>query len=83
MKDPGCPGCCLMGIEMVRLITQLNLLVIVTVCVKRFERLGWRISRIWSTDWFSNPDDNLSDFIRKLLSLKHWLQTLLYLPMNM
>ena len=24
------------------------------------ERLGWRFHRIWSTDWFSNPDGELS-----------------------
>ncbi len=34
------------------------------------ERLGWRISRIWSTDWFSNPDEVLSPIIRQLHELK-------------
>ncbi|PHM60604.1 hypothetical protein Xsto_03833 [Xenorhabdus stockiae] len=34
------------------------------------ERLGWKIRRIWSTDWFSNPDEVLSPIIRELNQLK-------------
>lgn len=33
-------------------------------------RLGWRVHRIWSTDWFSNPQDELESIIRELHSLK-------------
>ena len=34
------------------------------------ERLGWRILRIWSTDWFKNPHAELQPIIRELNSLK-------------
>lgn len=34
------------------------------------EGLGWRIRRIWSTDWFSNPDEVLSPILRELHQLK-------------
>ena len=34
------------------------------------ERLGWRILRIWSTDWFKNPHAELRPIIRELNSLK-------------
>ena len=34
------------------------------------ERLGWRIRRIWSTDWFRNPSAELQPIIRELHALK-------------
>lgn len=34
------------------------------------ERLGWRIRRIWSTDWFKNPKGELAPIIRELHDLK-------------
>ena len=34
------------------------------------ERLGWRIRRIWSTDWFKNSYGELSPIIRELHQLK-------------
>lgn len=34
------------------------------------EGLGWRIRRIWSTDWFSNPEEILEPIIRELHQLK-------------
>jgi superfamily I DNA and/or RNA helicase len=34
------------------------------------ERLGWRLRRIWSTDWFKNPHAELQPIIRELDSLK-------------
>jgi hypothetical protein len=34
------------------------------------ERLGWRIRRIWSTDWFRNPQGELTPIIRELHELK-------------
>jgi len=34
------------------------------------ERLGWRIRRIWSTDWFKNPHAELQPIIRELNALK-------------
>ncbi len=34
------------------------------------ERLGWKIRRIWSTDWFKNPKGELAPIIRELHELK-------------
>ena len=34
------------------------------------ERLGWRIRRIWSTDWFKNPHAELQPIIRELNALQ-------------
>ncbi|MCZ6873151.1 MAG: hypothetical protein O7G88_06420 [bacterium] len=34
------------------------------------ERLGWRIRRIWSTDWFKNPHAELQPVIRELNAQK-------------
>ena len=34
------------------------------------ERLGWQIRRIWSTDWFRNPDAELRPIIRELHAFK-------------
>jgi superfamily I DNA and/or RNA helicase/very-short-patch-repair endonuclease len=33
------------------------------------ENLGWKIYRIWSTDWFSNPDSEIEKCIEHLKSL--------------
>ncbi len=72
VKDPGQPGRYLMGIECdgatyhsaksARDRDRLRQEVL--------ERLGWRIRRIWSTDWFSNPAAELDPVIRELNSLK-------------
>ena len=34
------------------------------------ERLGWRIRRVWSTDWFKNPHAELKPIVRELNALK-------------
>jgi very-short-patch-repair endonuclease len=34
------------------------------------ERLGWRVRRIWSTDWFNNPQAQLVPIIEELNQLK-------------
>jgi len=72
VKDPGKSGRFLMGIECdgatyhsaksARDRDRLRQEVL--------ERLGWRIRRIWSTDWFSNPQGELEPIIRELHSLK-------------
>lgn len=72
VKDPGKPGRFLMGIECdgatyhsaksARDRDRLRQEVL--------ERLGWRIRRIWSTDWFSNPMGELEPIIRELHELK-------------
>ncbi|MFA7605603.1 MAG: DUF4011 domain-containing anti-phage protein Hhe [Rhodocyclaceae bacterium] len=70
--DPGRPGRYLMGIECdgatyhsaksVRDRDRLRQAVL--------ERLGWRIRRIWSTDWFKNPRGELAPIVRELHSFK-------------
>ncbi|MEW8051420.1 MAG: DUF4011 domain-containing anti-phage protein Hhe [Candidatus Thiodiazotropha sp.] len=71
--DPGNPGRYLMGIECdgatyhsaksVRDRDRLRQTIL--------ERLGWRIRRIWSTDWFKNPHGELGPIIRELNELKN------------
>lgn len=70
--DPGNPGRYLMGIECdgatyhsaksARDRDRLRQTIL--------ERLGWRIRRIWSTDWFKYPDGELAPIIRELHELK-------------
>ncbi len=70
--DPGNPGRYLMGIECdgatyhsgksARDRDRLRQAVL--------ERLGWRIRRIWSTDWFKNPQGELIPILRELHALK-------------
>ncbi len=70
--DPGNPGRYLMGIECdgatyhsaksVRDRDRLRQMIL--------ERLGWRIRRIWSTDWFKNPHAELQPIIRELNAQK-------------
>jgi len=70
--DSGNPGRYLMGIECdgatyhsaksVRDRDRLRQMIL--------ERLGWRIRRIWSTDWFKNPHAELQPIIRELNELK-------------
>jgi hypothetical protein len=68
VKDPGNPGRYLMGVECdgatyhsaksARDRDRLRQTVL--------ERLGWRIRRIWSTDWFNNPNAELKPIIDEL-----------------
>jgi len=70
--DPGNPGRYLMGIECdgatyhsaksTRDRDRLRQTIL--------ERLGWRIRRIWSTDWFKNPQAELKPIIRELNTLR-------------
>lgn len=70
--DPGNPGRYLMGIECdgatyhsaksVRDRDRLRQEIL--------ENLGWRIRRIWSTDWFKNPEAEIQPIIRELHDLK-------------
>lgn len=72
VKDPGAPGRFLMGIECdgatyhsaksTRDRDRLRQEVL--------ESLDWRIRRIWSTDWFKNPDAQLEPIIQELEKLK-------------
>jgi len=72
VRDPGKPGRFLMGIECDgatyhsaksardrdRLRQQI------------LEDLGWKIRRIWSTDWFKNPQAQILPIIKELETLK-------------
>ena len=70
--DPGNPGRFLMGIECdgatyhsaksARDRDRLRQAVL--------ERLGWKIRRIWSTDWFKDPAGQLAPIIRELKLLR-------------
>ena len=35
------------------------------------ESLGWQIARIWSTDWFKNPEAQLQPILKRLNQLKN------------
>lgn len=72
VRDPGCRGRYLMGIECdgatyhsaksVRDRDRLRQTVL--------ERLGWRIRRIWSTDWYRNPRSEIDPVLRELRTLQ-------------
>ena len=72
VKDPGMPGCFLMGIECdgasyhsaksTRDRDRLR--------QDTLENLGWRIRRIWSTDWFKNPQAQLQPILNELETLR-------------
>ncbi|MCU0836618.1 MAG: DUF4011 domain-containing protein [Chromatiaceae bacterium] len=72
VRDPGQGGRYLMGIECdgasyhsaksVRDRDRLRQAVL--------ERLGWRIRRIWSTDWYRNPRGEIEPILRELAALK-------------
>ncbi len=72
VRDPGKPGKFLMGIECdgatyhsaksARDRDRLRQEIL--------ERLGWKIRRIWSTDWFKNPQAQILPIINELETLK-------------
>jgi very-short-patch-repair endonuclease len=72
VKDPGQPGRFLMGIECdgasyhsaksTRDRDRLRQDIL--------ENLGWEIHRIWSTDWFKNPQAQLAPILRRLEELR-------------
>ena len=78
VQDPGQPGRYLMGIECdgatyhsaksARDRDRLRQSVL--------EGLGWNIKRIWSTDWFKNPQAQLKPIIEALYKLKTEVTTL-------
>ncbi|MFV2058122.1 MAG: hypothetical protein ACC707_16775, partial [Thiohalomonadales bacterium] len=38
------------------------------------ENLGWTVRRIWSTDWFKNPEAQIQPIVRELDTLKTHMQ---------
>lgn len=84
VRDPGNPGRYLLGIESdganyrsarsVRDRDRLRQTVL--------ERLGWRIRRIWSTDWYRNPQAELEPMIRDLNARKTPIATSINAPIK-
>jgi len=70
--DPGSPGRYLMGIECDGATYHSAKSVRDRDRLRReiLEKLGWRIERVWSTDWFKDPDAILVPIIRELHKLK-------------
>ncbi|MFQ5493671.1 MAG: AAA domain-containing protein, partial [Candidatus Dojkabacteria bacterium] len=72
VRDPGNPGSFLMGIE----CDGASYHSAKSVCDRDrlrqaiLEQLGWNIRRIWSTDWYKNPQAQLQSIIRELNALK-------------
>lgn len=72
--DPDCPGRYLLGIECdgatyhssrsARDRDRLREQVLVSI--------GWRIHRIWSTDWFTNPEGELKRTIKAIDEARAW-----------
>ena len=72
VRDPGDPGRFLMGIECdgatyhsaksARDRDRLRQEIL--------ESLGWKIKRIWSTDWFKNPEAQLQPILNELAKLR-------------
>ncbi|OFA33542.1 hypothetical protein BAE46_00750 [Glaciecola punicea] len=68
VRDPGMPGRYLMGIECDGATYHSNKSTRDRDRVRQgvLEDLGWNIKRIWSTDWFKNPDAELKPIIDEL-----------------
>lgn len=68
VRDPGMPGRYLMGIECDGATYHSSKSTRDRDRVRQgvLEGLGWNIRRIWSTDWFKNPEAELAPIIREL-----------------
>ncbi|MFC3151054.1 DUF4011 domain-containing anti-phage protein Hhe [Litoribrevibacter euphylliae] len=71
VRDPGMPGRYLMGIECDGATYHSSKSTRDRDRVRQgvLEGLKWNIRRIWSTDWFKNPDAELKPIIEELKSL--------------
>ncbi|WP_244464411.1 hypothetical protein V9J15_03505 [Candidatus Liberibacter africanus] len=69
--DPDNPGYYLMGIECDGATYNSAKSARDRDCLRKevLERMGWHIRRIWSVDWFSNPDEVIKPLIRELREL--------------
>ncbi|MEG8099306.1 DUF4011 domain-containing protein [Candidatus Liberibacter brunswickensis] len=69
--DPNNPGYYLMGIECDGDVYNSAKSARDRDCLRKevLERMGWRTRRIWSVDWFSNPDEAIEPIIRELRNL--------------
>ncbi len=80
--DPGNPGRYLMGIECDGATYHSAKSVRDRDRIRQdiLEQLGWRIRRIWSTDWFRNPRAEIQPIIRELHELKTDLPVVSEIP---
>lgn len=71
VRDPGMPGRYLMGIECDGASYHSDKSTRDRDRVRQgvLEGLGWKIRRIWSTDWFKNPDAEIKPIINELKEL--------------
>lgn len=71
VRDPGMPGRYLMGIECDGASYHRYKSTRDRDRVRQgvLEGLSWRIRRIWSTDWFANPDAEIKPILDELASL--------------
>ncbi len=71
VRDPGMPGRYLMGIECDGATYHSSKSTRDRDRVRQgvLEGLGWNIQRVWSTDWFKNPDAELKPIIDQLREL--------------
>ena len=72
VRDPGQSGCYLAGIECDGATHHLTQSVRDRDCLRQsiLENLGWTIFRIWSTDWFRNPESAMQPVLNVLEELK-------------
>lgn len=72
VRDPGKPGRFLMGVECDGATYHSAKSARDRDCLRQeiLESLGWRIRRIWSTDWFKNPQAQLQPILNELDKLK-------------
>lgn len=75
VRDPDRPGRYLLGIECDGATYHSALMARVRDRTRQavLESLGWTIHRIWSTDWFRNPEDQLSKVIG-VIERRSWRQ---------
>lgn len=72
VKDPGNDGRYLMAIECDGATYHSAKSTRDRDCLRQkiLEGLGWRVRRIWSTDWFNNPEGQLAPLVKELNELK-------------
>lgn len=72
VRDPGMPGKFLMGIECDGATYHSAKTARDRDCLRQeiLEGLGWKVRRIWSTDWFKNPQAQLQPILNELDKIK-------------
>lgn len=72
VRDPGMPGKFLMGIECDGATYHSAKSARDRDCLRQeiLEGLGWKVRRIWSTDWFKNPHAQIQPILNELEKIK-------------